>query len=76
LISDDALNISGRILVTTSIKCRPIFTRMSAVPQFHYLKDIAKPVVDSDRKLKTELKISMRRIRDDERRIEQKERRC
>lgn len=27
--------------------------------QYHYLKDIAKPIVDADRKLKTELKKSM-----------------
>jgi hypothetical protein len=39
--------------------------------QYHYLKDIAKPVVDIDRKLKTELKKSMRGIRDAERKIEQ-----
>ncbi|MDU7477881.1 MAG: hypothetical protein E7L01_31745 [Paenibacillus macerans] len=38
--------------------------------QYHYLKDIAKPVVDADRKLKTELKKSMRGIRDVERKIE------
>ncbi|WP_206105542.1 hypothetical protein [Paenibacillus thalictri] len=30
--------------------------------QYHYLKDIAKPVVDLDRKLKTELKKSLRGI--------------
>jgi len=39
--------------------------------QYHYLKDIAKPIVDADRKLKTELKKSMRGIRDIERKIEQ-----
>jgi hypothetical protein len=38
--------------------------------QYHYLKDIAKPVVDADRKLKMELKKSMRGIRDIERKIE------
>lgn len=41
--------------------------------QYHYLKDIAKPIVDADRKLKTELKKSMRGIRDIERKIEQVE---
>lgn len=41
--------------------------------QYHYLKDIAKPIVDADRKLKTELKKSMRGIRDIERKIEQME---
>lgn len=41
--------------------------------QYHYLKDIAKPVVDADRKLKMELKKSMRGIRDIERKIEQAE---
>ncbi|SDO85368.1 hypothetical protein SAMN04487897_12462 [Paenibacillus sp. yr247] len=41
--------------------------------QYHYLKDIAKSVVDADRKLKTELKKSMRGIRDVERKIEQTE---
>jgi hypothetical protein len=41
--------------------------------QYHYLKDIAKPVVDADRKLKMELKKSMRGIRDIERKIEQVE---
>lgn len=39
--------------------------------QYHYLKDIGKPIVDMDRKLKTELKKSMRGIRDVERKIEQ-----
>lgn len=41
--------------------------------QYHYLKDIAKPIVDADRKLKMELKKSMRGIRDVERKIEQVE---
>ncbi|WP_431090529.1 hypothetical protein [Paenibacillus sp. 8b26] len=41
--------------------------------QYHYLKDIAKPIVDADRKLKMELKKSMRGIRDIERKIEQVE---
>lgn len=41
--------------------------------QYHYLKDISKPVVDADRKLKTELKKSMRGIRDIERKIEKAE---
>lgn len=41
--------------------------------QYHYLKDIAKPVVDADRKLKMELKKSMRGLRDVERKIEQVE---
>jgi hypothetical protein len=44
--------------------------------QYHYLKDIAKPVVDADRKLKTELKKSMRGIREVERKIEQIENRA
>jgi hypothetical protein len=44
--------------------------------QYHYLKDIAKPVVDADRKLKTELKKSMRGIRDMERKIEKAESRA
>lgn len=44
--------------------------------QYHYLKDIAKPVVDADRKLKMELKKSMRGIRDIERKIEQAEERA
>jgi hypothetical protein len=38
--------------------------------QYHYLKDIAKPVVDCDRKLKTELKKNLRGIRDVERKLE------
>ncbi|WP_253187276.1 transposase [Paenibacillus sp. GP183] len=41
--------------------------------QYHYLKDIAKSVVDADRKLKMELKKSMRGLRDVERKIEQVE---
>lgn len=41
--------------------------------QYHYLKDIAKPIVDADRKLKTELKKGMRGIRDIERKIEKVE---
>ncbi|MEQ4482242.1 hypothetical protein [Cohnella silvisoli] len=41
--------------------------------QYHYLKDIAKPVVDADRKLKMELKKSMRGLRDVERKIEKAE---
>lgn len=32
--------------------------------QFHYLKDIAKPVVDKDRKLKTNIKKKLRGIRE------------
>jgi hypothetical protein len=32
--------------------------------QFHYLKDIAKPVVDNDRKLKTNIKKKLRGIRE------------
>lgn len=38
--------------------------------QYHYLKDIAKPVVDLDRKLKTELKKNLRGIREIERKLE------
>jgi hypothetical protein len=38
--------------------------------QYHYLKDIAKPVVDLDRKLKTGIKKSLRGIREIELRIE------
>jgi hypothetical protein len=41
--------------------------------QYHYLKDIAKPIVDADRKLKMELKKSMRGIRDIERKVEKVE---
>lgn len=44
--------------------------------QYHYLKDIAKPIVDADRKLKMELKKSMRGVRDIERKIEQAEARA
>ncbi|WP_241674940.1 transposase [Paenibacillus luteus] len=44
--------------------------------QYHYLKDIAKPVVDADRKLKMELKKSMRGLRDVERKIEQSEKKA
>lgn len=44
--------------------------------QYHYLKDIAKPVVDADRKLKMELKKSMRGLRDVERKIEQVEKKA
>lgn len=40
--------------------------------QYHYLKDIAKPIVDLDRKLKTELKKSLRGIRDVEKKLESK----
>jgi hypothetical protein len=38
--------------------------------QYHYLKDIAKPVMDLDRKLKTGIKKTLRGIRDVERKIE------
>lgn len=38
--------------------------------QYHYLKDIAKPVVDLDRKLKTDIKKSLRGIRDIEKKLE------
>jgi hypothetical protein len=38
--------------------------------QYHYLKDIAKPVVDIDRKLKTGIKKSLRGIRDIEKQVE------
>ncbi len=44
--------------------------------QYHYLKDIAKPIVDADRKLKMELKKSMRGLRDVERKIEQAEKKA
>ncbi|XEC94812.1 hypothetical protein AB6A23_26600 [Paenibacillus tarimensis] len=44
--------------------------------QYHYLKDIAKPLVDADRKLKMELKKSMRGLRDVERKIEQAEKKA
>lgn len=39
--------------------------------QYHYLKDITKPIVDQNRKLKTGLKKSLRGIREVERKIEQ-----
>jgi hypothetical protein len=39
--------------------------------QYHYLKDIAKPIVEKDRKLKTELKKNLRGIRELERKAEQ-----
>ncbi|MCM3763295.1 transposase, partial [Alkalihalobacillus oceani] len=38
--------------------------------QFHYFKDIAKPLVEKDRKLKTNIKKSLRGIREVERIIE------
>jgi hypothetical protein len=38
--------------------------------QYHYLKDISKPIVDLDRKLKTGIKKSLRGIRDIERRLD------
>lgn len=38
--------------------------------QFHYFKDIAKPLVEKDRKLKTNIKKKLRGIRDIERKIE------
>lgn len=38
--------------------------------QYHYLKDIAKPIVDVDRKLKTGIKKSLRGIRENEKKIE------
>jgi hypothetical protein len=38
--------------------------------QYHYLKDIAKPIVDLDRKLKTGIKKSLRGIRDIERKLD------
>ncbi|WP_086074447.1 transposase [Paenibacillus camerounensis] len=38
--------------------------------QYHYLKDIAKPVVDLDRKLKTGLKKSLRGLREIEKQVE------
>jgi len=38
--------------------------------QYHYLKDIAKPIVDLDRKLKTGIKKSLRGIREIERKLE------
>lgn len=39
--------------------------------QYHYLKDIAKPIVDLDRKLKTGIKKSLRGIRAIERKLDQ-----
>ncbi|WP_400242607.1 transposase [Niallia sp. JL1B1071] len=39
--------------------------------QFHYFKDIAKPLVEKDRKLKTNIKKKLRGIRDIERKIEE-----
>lgn len=41
--------------------------------QYHYLKDIAKPVVELDRKLKTGIKKSLRGIRDIERKLDKDE---
>ncbi|QHZ54453.1 hypothetical protein M655_001610 [Brevibacillus sp. NSP2.1] len=38
--------------------------------QYHYLKDIAKPVMDLDRKLKTGIKKTLRGIREVERKLE------
>lgn len=38
--------------------------------QFHYFKDIAKPLVEKDRKLKTNIKKKLRGIREIERKIE------
>lgn len=38
--------------------------------QYHYLKDIAKPVVDIDRKLKTGIKKTLRGIREIEKQVE------
>lgn len=35
--------------------------------QYHYLKDVAKPVIEQDRKLKTAIKKNLRGIRDVER---------
>jgi hypothetical protein len=39
--------------------------------QYHYLKDVAKPIVDLDRKLKTGIKKSLRGIRAIERKLDQ-----
>ncbi|CAI9386359.1 TPA: transposase [Acinetobacter baumannii] len=39
--------------------------------QFHYFKDIAKPLVEKDRKLKTNIKKKLRGIREIERKIEE-----
>jgi len=44
--------------------------------QYHYLKDIAKPAVDADRKLKMELKKSMRGLREVERKVEHAEKKA
>lgn len=41
------------------------------VPQYHYIKDVAKPIVDLDRKLKTGTKKSLRGIRAIERKLVQ-----
>jgi len=41
--------------------------------QYHYLKDISKPIVDLDRKLKTGIKKSLRGIREIERKLEKNE---
>ncbi|MCI3919087.1 transposase [Paenibacillus sp. TRM 82003] len=41
--------------------------------QYHYLKDIAKPIVDLDRKLKTGIKKSLRGIREIERKLDKSE---
>jgi hypothetical protein len=38
--------------------------------QYHYLKDIAKPIVDLDRKLKIGIKKSLRGIREIERKLD------
>ena len=39
--------------------------------QYHYLKDVAKPIVDLDRKLKTGIKKSLRGIRAIEKKLDQ-----
>ncbi|WP_419871677.1 hypothetical protein [Candidatus Pristimantibacillus sp. PTI5] len=39
--------------------------------QYHYLKDIAKPIVDLDRELKTGIKKSLRGIRAIERKLDE-----
>lgn len=39
--------------------------------QYHYLKDVAKPIVDLDRKLKTGIKKSLRGIRASEKKLDQ-----
>jgi hypothetical protein len=46
------------------------------IQQACYLKDIAKPVVDADRRLKMELKKSMRGLRHVERKFEQVEKKA